>query len=145
MDKYMLNIEKALRATQAMFAVLTDGPDGADGKPPVVLCVVDGKGVLLAFARMDKAPERLVPIVISKAYTAARMHNSTQAFQQRLRTEHLSLQDFCDPALTSLPGGAPLMREGVCLGAVGVSGRALQEDAALAERYAALLQGLLAG
>lgn len=133
-----LDIRTILQATEKMLDTL------ADGKAPVVLCVVDSTGVLLAFARMDAAPERLAAIALGKAYTAARMQCSTLAFQERLRTENLSLRDFCDSGLTSLPGGVPLRQENVCLGAVGVSGRALHEDAELAKNYAALLHSALA-
>ncbi len=113
----------------------------ADGGLPVCLCVTDGSGDLLAFVRMDGAPERLVPIVIAKAYTAVRMRATTEAFRKRLLDGGLTLNDFCDPLLTSLPGGVPLLAEdGRFVAAVAVSGRALADDAALAATYARLLR-----
>lgn len=113
----------------------------ADGGLPVCLCVTDGSGDLLAFVRMDRAPERLVPIVIAKAYTAVRMRATTEAFRKRLLDGGLTMADFCDPLLTSLPGGVPLLGEdGRCVGAVAVSGRALADDAALAGAFARLLE-----
>lgn len=96
----------------------------------------------MLFVRMDGAPERLVPIVQGKAYTAVRMRCSTQAFRERLLSEQLSLADFCDPALTSLPGGIPIMYQGACLGAVAVSGRTLLQDMELAKQYACILTKL---
>ncbi|CAK7016499.1 MAG: hypothetical protein DELT_02256 [Desulfovibrio sp.] len=108
-----------------------------DGGLPVALCVVDATGVMIAFARMDTVPERIVAIVTGKAYTAARMRKSTAAFRARLREGDMTLADFCDAGLTSLPGGAPVVVGGVFCGAVGVSGRKLEDDNTLAEAFAA--------
>lgn len=108
---------------------------GQDGKPPVCFAVVDWSGTLRYFYRMDGAPARLVSIVIGKAYTAARMETSTQAFQTRLAREGLTLADFCDIGLTTLPGGIPLRTSEGVFGAVGVSGRTLEDDHALAESF----------
>lgn len=113
-----------------------------DGLAPVCLCVVAEDGQMVLFARMDGAPERLIAIVQAKAYSAVRMRCSTQDFRNRLLSEQLSLADFCDSALTSLPGGIPIMYENACLGAVAVSGRALARDVELAERFARILTNL---
>ena len=80
-----------------------------DGFPPVCLCVAAENGEEILLARMDGAPERLVSIVRAKAYTAVRMRCSTREFHERLLAENLSLADFHDPGLTSLPGGIPVM------------------------------------
>jgi len=116
-----------------------------DGKNPVVLCVVDQTGTLLALARMNGVPERTVPIVMGKAYTAARLHSSTREFQNLLQARNLTLADYCDPGLTSMPGGLAVKDGDLCLGAVAVSGRALTEDEALAESFAHYLLEALRG
>lgn len=111
----------------------------SDGKQPVCFSVVDETGELLVFHRMDGAPIRLNQIAVGKAYTAARMGVSTLAFHQRLVREKLSLVDFCDQRFTSLPGGRLIKVNERVLGAVGVSGRELSEDDALAEVFASVV------
>ncbi|GGB32612.1 hypothetical protein GCM10011502_02070 [Oceanisphaera marina] len=109
---------------------------GQDGSQPVCFAAVDSSGALIYLYRMDGAPERLINIAIGKAYTAARMGVSTDIFRQRLLKDHLSLADFLDDKFTSLPGGVPLLEGGKLVGAVGVSGRALEEDVALCRQFA---------
>jgi glc operon protein GlcG len=107
-----------------------------DRGQPVCFAAVDRSGALIYLYRMDGAPERLSNIAIGKAYTAARMGVSTAMFRQRLLDEQLSLADFLDEKFTSLPGGLPLLEGGQLVGAVGVSGRTLEEDVALCQQFA---------
>ena len=70
-----------------------------------------------------------------KAYTSAKMHCSTSALHERLIREKLSLADFMDERMTSMPGGVPMFDEnGVLIAGIGVSGRSPEEDEALALR-----------
>lgn len=107
-----------------------------DGDAPVSLAVVDAAGSLVSFQRMDGAPQRTIAIAIGKAYTSARMQQTTEAFNARLRNDGLAVADFLDPGLTSLPGGVPLIVRETLIGAVGISGRSLVNDAQLASRLA---------
>ena len=113
---------------------------GQDGGKPVCFAAVDASGALIYLYRMDGAPERLINIAIGKAYTAARMGVSTDIFRQRLLNEQLSMADFLDDKFTSLPGGLPLLEGDQLIGAVGVSGRALEEDVALCRQFAERIQ-----
>jgi uncharacterized protein GlcG (DUF336 family) len=98
-------------------------------KKPICVAIVDQAGMLLAFARQDGAPLRSIQISEGKAYSAARMAVTTQAFFERLQREHLDARAFCDEKLTPLPGGAPLKTAaGVLIGAAGVSGLTSAED-----------------
>lgn len=110
-----------------------------DGGAPVCFAAVDDAGELVYLYRIDGAPARLVNIAIGKAYTAARMKISTAVFRHRLVSEKLSLADFLDDGLTALPGGLPLFDQGILLGAVAVSGRSLEEDVKLCQRFAELV------
>ncbi|WP_157953615.1 GlcG/HbpS family heme-binding protein [Zobellella maritima] len=110
-----------------------------DGGQPLCFAVVDDSGALIYLYRMDGAPERLIRIATGKAYTAARMGVSTVLFRQRLLHEQLTLSDFLDEQFTSLPGGEPLFDDGGLVGAVGVSGRALEEDTLLCRQFAELI------
>lgn len=115
----------------------------ADGGPPVCLSLCDGQGELLHFLRMDQAPARCIAIAQAKAYTAARFGAETRALAERLQHEALRLEDFQDPAHCSLPGGAPLLWQGQCIAALGVSGRSLEADEALCRDAIHHAQGLL--
>jgi uncharacterized protein GlcG (DUF336 family) len=115
-----------------------------DGGSHVALTVVDAAGITIAAATMDKAPARVVGIARAKAYTAAKMTVSTEAFLQKLRTENLQAGWFCDKEFSPLPGGIPILMDGACIGAVGVSGRALDDDVKLAMFFARTLEASLA-
>ncbi len=105
----------------------------ADGGRPVAVAVCDQEGFLVALLKMDGVPTRCVHFARHKAYTAARMQTRTDAFYDRLQQENLDISYFCDPVLTPLPGGAPIVTEdGTVIGSVGISGRPSSEDQQLA-------------
>ncbi|WP_298715772.1 heme-binding protein [uncultured Oceanisphaera sp.] len=126
--------------TVAAACLTTANMAGQDGGKSVCFAAVDASGALIYLYRMDGAPERLINIAIGKAYTAARMGASTEAFRQRLWNEQLSLADFLDEKFTSLPGGLPLFEKEQLVGAIGVSGRALEEDVVLCRQFAERIQ-----
>lgn len=106
-------------------------------KRPICVSVCDHTGLLLAFARMDGAPFRSVAISQGKAYSAARMGTTTQAVLERLHREGIQVGDFCDPQLTSLPGGSPLKeQDGTLRGAIGVSGLTSEQDQQITDAIA---------
>jgi uncharacterized protein GlcG (DUF336 family) len=111
----------------------------ADYGQPVCIALVDGHGDLLAFIRQDGAPARSIAISQGKAYTAVRLGVDTSAFLERLRREQIQASDFCDPRLTSLPGGSVIRNAaGAVIGAVGVSGLKTDQDQAVAGGMAQL-------
>lgn len=110
---------------------------------PVAGVVVCESGLPVALARMDGAPPRIAAFAMSKAYTAAYREASTLAFRDFLRAEGLELAAFCNPQLTSIPGGVPVHCNGRCVGAVGISGGMPMPDHELACRFAAELESLL--
>jgi len=110
-------VEKALETAKSKF------------DKPICISIVDHAGFLLAFARADGAPFRSIAISEGKAYSAARMGVTTQAFFERCKKEEILPIDFCDPKLTKLAGGAPLKNSaGKLLGAAGVSGLTSAQD-----------------
>jgi uncharacterized protein GlcG (DUF336 family) len=65
---------------------------------------------------------------------------STTKFHERLVREQLTLTDFGEAHFTTVQGGVPVITsDGIVIGGVAVSGRAPQEDEALAISFAALL------
>ncbi|WP_306079243.1 heme-binding protein [Oceanimonas sp. CHS3-5] len=126
----MASLYDAVRAGERLATRLESEPGS-----PVCLTVVDDSGSLVYLYRMAGAPPRLVAIATAKAYTAVRMGQPTRAFRERLEQEKLTLADFQDAGLTSLPGGWPLQRAGNLLAGLGISGRTLDEDEQLCRRW----------
>lgn len=104
-----------------------------DGGKPVAVAVVDERGDLVAFARQDGIAHRSLRIAQDKAYTAALQESSTKDFTESLARANRSIAAFADPRYVALAGGVPIPgSDARPLGAVGVSGRAADEDHALA-------------
>lgn len=109
---------------------------------PICVAVVDERGLLVAFSRMDGSPVRSVQISQGKAYSAARLGVTTEAVLARLHREQIEIGYFCDPQLTALPGGSPLKdANGVLRGAIGVSGLTSAEDQTITDHVAAAFAG----
>lgn len=133
MDKITLEIAGKLVAKGT-------GTATVDYKRPICIAVADGHGDLIAFARQEGVPDRCIAISQGKAYSSARMGSNTDAFLERLHREKVQAIDFCDPKITSLPGGAVLKNAaGAIIGAVGVSGLKPEEDQAIVNMLAALV------
>lgn len=114
------------------------------GLPAMCIALVDEQGELVLFHRMDGAPRRCIAIAIAKAYSAIRLGGSTQAFHQRLIRDGLSLGDFCDLKLTSLPGGDVVEDALGCIRlGIGVSGGTLEQDTLTIERLLPVVRGWL--
>lgn len=104
---------------------------------PVSLCVVDGHADQVHFSRMDGAPARSIVLASNKAYTAARVGRDSLDFGKMVTEEHRELSWFGDPRLTGIGGGVLIRdKQNAIIGAVGVSGRTMEEDMELASRLA---------
>ncbi len=97
----------------------------------VAIAVVDDGGHLLWLQRLDGAAPIAAQIAIAKATTAALGRRASAEYEQMInggRNAFLSA-----PGLVGmLEGGVPILRDGQCLGAVGVSGVKAPEDAQVA-------------
>ena len=91
----------------------------------VCIAILDDGGHLLHLARMDGASPANARIAIAKGRTAAETRRSTAVWQERIakRPELLMM-----PQVTPVQGGLPIIAEGVCVGAVGISGVQSHED-----------------
>ena len=98
---------------------------------PVTIAVVDDGGHLLWLQRLDGAAALSAHIAPAKAHTAALGRRESKAYEEVInggRTSFLSA-----PAVSGmLEGGVPIMKDGQCLGAIGVSGVKSTEDAQIA-------------
>lgn len=103
------------------------------------IAVVDGGGFLLQFARMDGAWLGSVDVAIKKATTSVLFRMSTAALGEMTRPGgSLYGIEVSNGGLISFGGGMPIEEpDGFAIGAVGVSGGAVQQDVAVAEACAA--------
>ncbi len=87
------------------------------------IALVDAGGHLVALLRLDGSFPAAADVAISKARTAALFRQPTRAFEEIIgkgRTAMLAVAAVAD--FTPLQGGVPLIRAGVTVGAIGVSG-----------------------
>jgi glc operon protein GlcG len=110
----------------------------ADFHRPICVSVCDESGFLVAFARTEGAPIRSISIAHNKAFTAVRMGVPTDKFLARLQQDHLEASYFGE-RLVPLPGGNLFKASnGKVIGAIGVSGLAVNEDQSISEALAEL-------
>jgi glc operon protein GlcG len=98
----------------------------------VSICIVDDGGHLLWFQRLDGAPPISAHIAPAKARTAALGMRESRIYEEIINGGRVSF--LSAPTLEGLlEGGVPILKEGQCLGAVGVSGVKSSEDAQIAK------------
>ena len=102
----------------------------------VTIAIVDDGGYLLSLVRGDGAGPVTAEIAARKAHAAAVSRRSTKLSEERIASR---------PALIKMPvlpvqGGVPIMHDGHCVGAVGVSGVQSHEDEQVCNAGIAALQ-----
>jgi uncharacterized protein GlcG (DUF336 family) len=124
-DKPQLSLTEVQAAMKVMLDQASKNP-----ARPVVLAIVDDRGDLLSYARMENCKQRPMKAAIEKAYTAAVMGEDSGTFGDRLKEQQRSVASFRDSNLTAGQGGVVVRRpnDGAVLGGVGVSGLTPQED-----------------
>ena len=130
--KPYLSLEDVRRVAQAAEAEATKN------QWAVTIAIVDTGGHLLWLQRLDGAPPVSAHIAPGKARTAALGRRESRVYEEIInqgRTSFLSA-----PTIDAmLEGGVPIMAQGHCIGAVGVSGVKSTEDAQIAKAGIAAL------
>ena len=104
----------------------------------VTIAIVDDGGHLLALQRLDGAPPISAHIAPAKARTAAMGRRESKVYEEMINQGRVSF--LSAPTLDGmLEGGVPILVEGQCVGAVGVSGVKSAEDAQIAKAGIAAL------
>ena len=104
----------------------------------VTIAIVDEGGHLLALLRLDGAPPISAHIAPAKAHTAALGRRESKVYEDVINGGRMSF--LSAPAVQGmLEGGVPILKDGFCLGAVGVSGVKSSEDAQIAKAGIAAL------
>ncbi len=120
-DRPMLGLNDADKIIDAMIAHSKKENSG-----PFSIAVVDYRGDLVKFVRMDGASWNSARVAQIKAYSAAKFRRETSLVREWMDGMHISLGDWADPNATSLGGGVCIWDERTSprtiVGAVGVSG-----------------------
>ncbi|OJX29255.1 MAG: hypothetical protein BGO74_02010 [Burkholderiales bacterium 68-12] len=104
----------------------------------VTIAITDAGGHLLWLQRLDGAAPLSAHVAPAKAHTAALAQRESKVHEDMInggRTAFLSAPGVAG----MLEGGVPIMHQGACLGAVGVSGVKASEDAQIARAGIAAL------
>ncbi|MCY1383241.1 heme-degrading [compost metagenome] len=104
----------------------------------VTFAIVDDGGHLLWLQRLDGAPAISSHIAPAKAHTAALGRRESKVYEDVINQGRVSF--LSAPVVAGmLEGGVPVMKDGQCIGAVGVSGVKSAEDAQIARAGIAAL------
>lgn len=104
----------------------------------VTIAIVDDGGHLLGLQRLDGAPPISAHIAPAKARTAAVGRRESRVYEETINQGRVSF--LSAPTLEGmLEGGVPILVQGQCVGAVGVSGVKSTEDAQIARAGIAAL------
>jgi uncharacterized protein GlcG (DUF336 family) len=104
----------------------------------VTIAIADDGGHLLWLQRLDGAAPISAHIAPAKARTAALGRRDSRVYEEMINQGRVSF--LSAPTLEGmLEGGVPIVHDGQCLGAVGVSGVKSTEDAQIARAGIAAL------
>lgn len=104
----------------------------------VTIAIVDEGGHLLHLQRLDGAAQLSSHIAPAKAHTAAVSRRESKFYEDVVNGGRVAF--LSAPLINGmLEGGVPIMKDGFCLGAVGVSGVKSSEDAQVARAGIAAL------
>jgi len=102
----------------------------------VTIAIVDDAGYPLLLERMDGSGPLTAEVALGKARTAAISRRPSKTWEDRVK-ERPGFLTF--PVHVQVQGGIPLMHQGECVGAIGVSGVQSHEDEQIANAGAAAL------
>lgn len=97
----------------------------------VAIAILDDGGHLLHFLRMDGATPANAAIAVEKARTAAMSRRTSGSWEERVKAGRTVMLKM--PGILPVQGGVPIVVDGTCIGAVGVSGVQSHEDERIAQ------------
>ncbi len=118
-----------LTASDTEKMVAASRAEAAKNKWNVSIAVVDDAGYLLHLERLDGAGPMTAEVAAGKARTAAVTRRPTKFWEDRVKERPVFLKF---PDNLPIQGGVPIMYQGECVGAIGVSGVQSHEDEQIA-------------
>jgi len=144
-ERNVVGLAEARKAVEAMMKEASKEPNR-----PMAVAVVDDRGDLVCFEKMDGASKLFGDMAIRKAVTAVRARNNTDELQERFKAIGASV-DWFGPEYTLMWGGQVITEPGEykpfvnqVYGGIGASGRrAVDEDSAMAKLGVKAIQGVI--
>src|SRR3990172_4817862 len=129
-----MNKENTMLLVEAERAIAAAQKKAQEIGVAMAIAVVNESGTLIAFIRMDNSELVAVPIAQDKAYTALvnRMTTMQLGTQCQPGRPLYGLQNNLGGRMVIFPGGVPVWRDEMLIGAVGVSGGTVEQDHACA-------------
>ena len=103
----------------------------------VTIAIVDDAGILISLERMDGAPPISATVAPEKARASALTKVPTKFWEDRVK-ERPAFAKF--PAGSLIEGAVPVIYDGECVGAIGVSGVQSSQDEQIARAGVAALK-----
>ena len=126
----------ALTASDVQKMMTACKAEAQKNKWNVTIAIVDDSGAALLLERMDGAGPISAKVAMDKALTSALTRRPTKFWEDRVK-EKPAFATF--PAGAMFQGGLPLLHQGECVGAIGVSGVQSHEDEQVAQAGVAAL------
>ncbi len=114
-----------LTADDAQKIVAGCKAEAVKNKWNVTIAVVDDGGFLVHLERLDGAVAQSAGIAIAKAQTSAATRTPTKTLEDIVKDRPATV---AFPGRVAVQGGLPILHQGECVGAVGVSGAKSHED-----------------
>lgn len=110
----------------------------------VCAAVVDRHGSLISLLRLPGTPFHSTDIATDKAYTAASFGLPTGEWAKVLPQHSAAVQQGVPlrPRMVLFGGGIPVIHQGTCVGAIGVSGASEDQDVECAQKGLEAIAGL---
>jgi glc operon protein GlcG len=122
-----------LNLEQAKTAVAAAQAEAKKNNWPVAVAIVDTRGFLVAYEKMDNTQTASIQVAIDKAASAAMYRRPTKAFQDAVAGGGAGLRVLNLRGASTVDGGLPIIVNGKIIGAIGVSGVNADQDAVAAK------------
>jgi uncharacterized protein GlcG (DUF336 family) len=122
-----------LNLEQAKAAVAAAQAEAKKNNWPVAVAIVDTRGFLVAYEKMDNTQTASIQVAIDKAASAAMYRRPTKAFQDAVAGGGAGLRVLNLRGASTVEGGLPIIVNGKIIGAIGVSGVNADQDSVAAK------------
>lgn len=125
---------KCINSDSALIAATAALEQASEIGVSVAVGVVDRGGNLIAFLRSNAGPYLSIDIAIDKAYTSASFGVATSAWKEFLPKDSILRESILNrDRFVGFGGGLPIVNNGECIGAIGVSGASEEQDEVCAQ------------
>ena len=125
-----MRTKPALTSADAQKMMAACKAEAQKNKWNVTIAIVDDSGAAMLLERMDGAGPISSEVAMGKARASAATKRPTKFFEDRVK-ERPAFLNF--PAGVMIQGAVPVMYQGECVGAIGVSGVQSHEDEQIAQ------------